>query len=86
MVAEGGEYMEDHLDLTLREVLDRMQKRIMTESTYFGIQTLKSPIDFWVYQEIICATNPNIIIEIGNFHGGSTLALAHLCDALEGGA
>ena len=80
--AQVGLYMEDNLDLAVREALGRMQKRIMTESRYFGIQTLKSPIDFWVYQEIICETSPDVIVEIGNFHGGSTLALAHLCDSL----
>ena len=46
-------YMEDNLDLTVREVINMMQTRILTKTRYFGIQTLKSPIDFWVYQEII---------------------------------
>ena len=30
-----------------------MQNRIMNETSYFGIKTWKSPIDAWVYQEII---------------------------------
>lgn len=34
------------------------------------------------YQEIICETSPDFIVEIGNYLGGSTLALAHLCDCL----
>lgn len=75
-------HMEDRLDLSLREVLQIMQGRIMNQSTYFGIQTLKCPIDFWVYQEILFETKPDFIIEIGNFCGGSTLALAHICDCL----
>jgi cephalosporin hydroxylase len=74
--------MEDVLDMPLREVLNIMQGRILKESSYFGIKTLKSPVDFWVYQEIIFETKPDFIIEIGNFHGGSTLALAHLCDSI----
>lgn len=74
--------MEDHLDLPLRRVLAIMQDRIRMQSSYFGIRTLKSPLDFWVYQEIIFETKPDSIIEIGNLCGGSTLALAHICDCL----
>ncbi len=75
-------HMEDHLDLPLRHVLQIMQDRIMSQSSYFGVKTLKSPIDFWIYQEMILETRPDFIIEVGNFCGGSTLALAHICDCL----
>jgi len=78
-------YMEEHLDMPLSKVLQVMQDRIMTQSTYFGIPTLKSPIDSWIYQEILVETKPDVIIEIGNHRGGSTLALAHLCDLLDRG-
>jgi cephalosporin hydroxylase len=54
----------------------------MTETTYFGVRTLKCPNDHWIYQEIICETKPDVIIEIGNCCGGSALALAHICDLL----
>lgn len=83
--SKGARHMEDNLNLAVRDVVDLMQSRIMTDTRYFGIQTLKSPIDFWVYQEILCETTPDFIIEIGNYHGGSTLALAHLCDCLDKG-
>jgi cephalosporin hydroxylase len=79
-------YMEDNLDLTVREGLARMQTRIMTATRYFGVPTLKCPLDFWVYQEIIFETSPDVIVEIGINRGGSTLALAHLCDCLGKGA
>jgi cephalosporin hydroxylase len=75
-------FMENNLSLPLNEVLKIMQNRMMNESTYFGIKTLKGPIDFWIYQEIIFETQPDVIIEIGNFCGGSALALAHICDCL----
>jgi cephalosporin hydroxylase len=65
--------------------LQIMQDRIMSQSSYFGISALKSPVDFWIYQEIIFETRPDFIIEIGNCCGGSTLALAHICDSLGGG-
>lgn len=74
--------MEDCLDASLRDVLPVMQRSIMNNTTYFGIPTLKSPIDAWIYQEILFETRPDVIVEIGNHHGGSLLALAHLCDAM----
>jgi cephalosporin hydroxylase len=78
-------FMEEALDWPLSRVLPIMQKRIMESSTYHGIPTLKSPLDFWIYQEILWECRPDIIIEIGNFCGGSTLALAHTCDLLGNG-
>lgn len=75
-------YMEENLDVPLNKLLEVMQRRIMTQSTYFGVQTYKSPIDYWVYQEIIFQTKPDLILEIGNHKGGSTLALAHICDLI----
>ena len=78
-------YMEENLDMPLSKVLQVIQDRIMTKTTYFGIRTLKSPNDFWVYQEIIFEKKPDVIIEIGNHRGGSTLALAHICDRLDHG-
>lgn len=73
-------YMEDSLSKTLGEVLEVIQARLMTHSTYFGIPCLRSPMDFWIYQEIVFALKPDIIVEIGNYCGGSALSLAHLCD------
>ena len=78
-------YMEDHLDMSLSEVLQIIQNRTLTKSTYFGVPAIKSPLDYWVYQEIIFETKPDVIIEIGNKWGGSTLALAHICDLLDNG-
>ena len=49
---------------------------------WFGHRALKNPLDAWVYQEIICETRPDFIVEIGNKNGGSTLFLAHMCDLL----
>jgi len=75
-------YVEDSLYVPLGQVIPMIQNRIMTESTYFGITAWKSPLDFWIYQEILYEVKPHVIIEIGNNSGGGTLALAHLCDAL----
>jgi cephalosporin hydroxylase len=46
---------------------------------------MKNPLDFWIYQEILWESKPDFIIEIGNLYGGSTLALAHICDLIGGG-
>jgi cephalosporin hydroxylase len=75
-------FMEEALDRPLSKVLPVMQQRIMEHTTYHGIPTLKNPLDFWVYQEILWETRPEVIIEIGNLYGGSALALAHACDAI----
>ncbi len=74
--------MESSLHRPLGEVLPIIQAGIMNGTTYFGVRTLKSPVDAWIYQEIIFETKPDVIIEIGNFNGGSALFLAHLCDAI----
>ncbi|MRR15255.1 MAG: hypothetical protein EG826_02235 [Deltaproteobacteria bacterium] len=77
--------MEEALFTPLHEVLEIIQTRILTDSTYFGIPCQRSPLDFWIYQEIIFASKPDVIIEIGSYCGGSALSLAHLCDHLNKG-
>lgn len=72
--------MEESLDMPLKEVLGILQGRCTTQTTYFGIETLQNPLDFWVYREIIFEQRPDVIIEIGTWFGGTTLALAHICD------
>lgn len=74
--------LEDQLDLPLGELLKIMQKGMMQQSTYFGVQAWKCPTDFWIYQEILYETRPDVIIEIGCNRGGGTLALHHLCQNL----
>ncbi|ESS71595.1 rhamnosyl O-methyltransferase [Methyloglobulus morosus KoM1] len=76
------DYMEDALLKPLGEVLQIIQSRLVTDSTYFGIQCLRSPMDFWIYQEIIFMLKPDVIVEVGNYCGGSALSLAHLCDQI----
>ena len=56
------------------------------QKTYWlGVQTLKCPLDLWVYQEIIYKHKPNFIIETGTYNGGSALFLATVCDAVGNG-
>lgn len=68
-----------------KKILEVIQDRLMNKSTYWGIPTLKNPLDFWLYQELIYKIKPDYLIEIGNFNGGSSLAFAHLFDLLDRG-
>jgi cephalosporin hydroxylase len=43
----------------------------------------KCPLDLWVFQEILVAVRPDIIIETGTGRGGSALFLACICDMLQ---
>jgi len=47
---------------------------------WMGVPLEKSPLDLWVYQEIIFDLKPTVIIETGSWQGGSGLYFAHLCD------
>ena len=50
-------------------------------STYWlGTKILKCPLDMFIYQELIFAMRPDIIIETGTAHGGSALFMATICD------
>lgn len=79
------QHLEDSPSLPLNQLLLRMQQSIMTQTTYFGVRAYKNPLDAWLYQEIITAHRPDVIVEIGNRFGGGTLYLAHLCDLLDHG-
>lgn len=72
--------IEHSLDMRLGDYLPLLQSRIVQKTHYFGVRTQKNPFDFWVYQEIAHEMQPDVILEIGNNWGGSTLALAHLLD------
>lgn len=78
-------HMEEDLAMPLIELNPIIMFRILEDSVYYGIKTLKNPFDFWIYLELIYEVKPDIIIEIGNAYGGSTLALAHFLDRMNRG-
>ena len=45
----------------------------------------KCPLDLWVFQEILVAVRPDIIIETGTGRGGSAVFMACICDILQNG-
>jgi cephalosporin hydroxylase len=48
---------------------------------WFGVPTLKCPLDLWIYQELVHELAPDLIVETGTADGGSGLFLATLCEA-----
>lgn len=46
---------------------------VWTQTSWMGVQTYKSPMDMWNYQEILVSLQPSLIIEFGTWHGGSAL-------------
>jgi len=52
---------------------------------WMGIETLKCPLDLWVYQEILYETRPDVILETGTHRGGSACYLACICDLIGNG-
>lgn len=71
--------LEYNLNVPVKVVLEYMQQRFPS-TTYFGIDIQKSPLDFWVYQEMFFELRPDVIVEIGNYAGGALLAYAHLLE------
>ncbi len=51
-------------------------------TSWFGHQTLKCPLDLWLYQELIVRTRPDVVLETGTWRGGSALYLAMMLDGV----
>jgi len=54
----------------------------VTGLTWFGVPVMKCPIDMWIYQELLCRTLPDCIVETGTAFGGSALFMAMVCQFL----
>jgi cephalosporin hydroxylase len=67
--------------MNLYDYLIYHQKDIVfSKASWNGVRALKNPLDAWVYQEIIFHVEPDIIVEIGSYVGGSTSFFASLLD------
>ena len=60
-------------------------RSVIQNTWYHGIQILKSPLDLWIYQEILAEHPVDLLIETGTHNGGSALYLAHVMDRLNRG-
>jgi cephalosporin hydroxylase len=67
---------------SLRDQGDATAMPPWTEVHWLGKQVVKCPMDLWVYQEIICETKPELIIETGTSGGGSAYFFAKLFDLI----
>lgn len=47
---------------------------------WLGTKVYKSPLDLWIYQELIHELKPELIVECGTAAGGSALFFASMCD------
>jgi cephalosporin hydroxylase len=56
--------------------------KVWRDTYWLGVETQKTPLDLWIYQEILVELKPDVIIETGTFDGGSALYLATICDLL----
>lgn len=84
MTTEQWPYFAQPLT-NLSDVLGRMFTRVMRETTYCGIPTLKNPTDAWVYEELMWKLWPDVVVEVGSYKGGHLLKMAHYCDMMEHG-
>jgi cephalosporin hydroxylase len=58
------------------------QARTWLNTRWRGVQVLKCPLDLWIYQELLVALRPELVIETGTAAGGSALYLASCMELL----
>ena len=54
-------------------------------NTWLGVPVWKTPLDMWVYQEIIYRTRPDVLVESGTYKGGSALFFATIFQMIGNG-
>ncbi len=52
---------------------------------WLGVAVRKSPLDLWIYQEILYETKPDVLIEAGTYKGGSAYYFASIFDLMKHG-
>jgi cephalosporin hydroxylase len=58
------------------------ERRTWKNTRWLGVGVQKTPLDLWIYQELLTDIRPSLIVETGSAAGGSALYLATVCDAL----
>lgn len=69
--------MDNNYELNLEKIVDGH-----FNVTYRNIRMIKSPFDYVLYQMILTTVQPDLVIEIGTNHGGTTLYLADIMNIL----
>ncbi|MEK6206418.1 MAG: CmcI family methyltransferase [Chloroflexota bacterium] len=72
-------------DVVARFHLLSFHSGALQQTYWLGVPILKSPLDCWIYQEIITELRPDLIIETGSDLGGSALFFASICDLVGNG-
>ncbi len=54
--------------------------RVHHRTRWMGVPCLKTPLDLWIYQEILFEVRPDVVVETGTHLGGSALFLAQMMD------
>jgi len=52
------------------------------DNRFLGVQTLQTPTDMWMLQEILVEVRPDLVIETGTYKGGSALYFALLLEQI----
>ena len=65
----------NNLSMPMIQYLSMMLDVVRSVSHYKGVHMSKCPMDNWVFSEIIWERKPNVIVELGNQAGGSTMML-----------
>ena len=58
------------------------RKRTWLNTYFLGVPVRKSPLDLWVYQELIHELRPDILVEAGTKFGGSAYYFARIFDLI----
>jgi cephalosporin hydroxylase len=80
-----GDQIAGVSDATERFHLLSYHSGALQQTYWLGVPIQKSPLDCWIYQEIITELRPDLIVETGTDRGGSALFLATICDAVGNG-
>jgi cephalosporin hydroxylase len=60
-------------------------QRTWQNTFWLGTNVSKTPLDLWIYQELVYDLRPDLIVECGTAAGGSALFLASVCDLVDHG-
>ena len=52
---------------------------------WLGVPTQKTPLDLWIFQEILSQVKPDVLVEAGTYKGGSAHYFASLFDLIDHG-
>lgn len=84
MAAEAGISMPEAVTRAFRDIYWN-KAAPWTRTFWRGHQVAKCPMDLWIYQEILVATKPDLLIETGTCIGGSAYFFASIMDLIQHG-